>query len=243
MSPSKNKGSDLVVPGDVLGDADEQKPGNYTYAQGGKIVAARLGVLRENGKFLNIIPLSGVYNPQQGDTVVGIVMSVGPSNWIVDINAPYPAPMHVSETPWDVEFGETAEYLRAGDAILCKVLFVDENRRVQVTLKDSNLNKLEGGQVIEVAPSKVARVIGRGGSMVNLIKKYTDVWTFIGQNGRIWINGDPDMIQAAVDAVHLIAREAHQPGLTTMVEEFLQEATGKTGDEEPPAEEAKAEAN
>lgn len=242
MSPSKNKGSDLVVPGDVLGDANERKPGNYTYAKDGQIIAARLGVLRENGKFLNIIPLSGVYNPQQGDTVVGIVMSVGPSNWIVDINAPYPAPMHVSETPWDVEFGETAEYLRAGDALLCKVLFVDENRRVQVTMKDSNLNKLEGGQVIEVAPSKVARVIGRGGSMVNLIKKYTDVWTFIGQNGRIWINGDPDMIRAAVDTINLIAREAHQPGLTTMVEEFLQEATGKTGDE-PPAEEAKAEAN
>jgi exosome complex component RRP4 len=240
MTPDKNRRPQLVVPGDVLDDTGQKKAGNYTYTRDGKIMAARLGILRENGNFLNIIPLNGVYNPAAGDQVVGIVMQVGPSNWLIDINAPYPAPMHVSETPWDVEFGETAEFLRAGDAVSCKVLFVDENRRIQVTLKEAGLQKLNGGQIIEVAPSKVARVIGSRGSMVNMIKNYTDVWSFIGQNGRLWLNGEPDMILVAINAIRLVEREAHLPGLTQKVEAYLKKTTGRTGDEEAPVE---AEAN
>ena len=215
-----------MVPGDVLDDTGQKKAGNYTYTRDGKIMAARLGILRENGNFLNIIPLNGVYNPAAGDQVVGIVMQVGPSNWLIDINAPYPAPMHASETPWDVDFGETAEFLRAGDVVLCKVLFVDESRHVQVTMKDSNLRKLTGGQLVEVPPSKVARVIGKGGSMIETVKKFTDVWMFVGQNGRIWINGEPAMIQAATDAIRLIEREAHKGGLTAKVEAFLAKVAG-----------------
>jgi exosome complex component RRP4 len=219
--------SRVVVPGDLLDGTGKAKPGSYTYITDGKIYAGRLGILREGGGFLNIIPLSGVYNPAPGDVIIGIVQELGPSNWMVDINAPYPAPMHASETPWDVEFGETAEFLRAGDTILCKVLFVDETKKVQVTMKDPSLRKLEGGQVLEIDASRVARVIGKQGSMVATIKKYTDVWMFVGQNGRIWVNGEMPMIQAAIDAIRLIESEAHKPGLTQKVESFLKEATGR----------------
>lgn len=190
------------------------------------IFATRLGLVQERGGTLGVVPLSGIYSPRPGDLVIGIVLEVGPSNWLVDVNAPYPAPMHSSETPWKIEFGETAEYLKAGDAILCKILFVDETKKTQVTMRESNLRKLQGGQIIDVSPAKVARVIGKAGSMLNLIKKYTDVWMFVGQNGRIWLNGELPMIQTAVDTIRFIEEEAHTSGLTERVDEFLKARVG-----------------
>lgn len=216
----------LAIPGDLLDSSGRYKAGPGTYYVGKNIFATRLGLLQERNGTLGIVALSGIYVPRPGDQVIGIVMEVGPSNWLVDINAPYPAPMHSSETPWKIEFGETAEYLKAGDAILCKILFVDETKKTQVTMRESNLKKLQGGHIIEVGPAKVARVIGKTGSMLNLIKKYTDVWTFVGQNGRIWLNGDLPMIQAAVDTIRFIEEEAHTSGLTERVEEFLKDRVG-----------------
>jgi exosome complex component RRP4 len=210
----------------VLDDSGKYQAGPGTYFIDRKIYAARLGLAMERNGTVGIVPLSGVYTPRPGDLCIGIVTEVGPSNWMTDINAPYPAPMHSSETPWKIEFGETAEYLKPGDAILCKVLFVDENKKTQVTMKEPNLRKLQGGQILEVSAAKVARVIGKNGSMVALIKKYTDVWMFVGQNGRIWINGDLPMIQVAIDAIRIIEQEAHMGGLTERVEAFLKQRVG-----------------
>lgn len=217
----------LVIPGDVVDDTGRFKAGPFTYFIGKSIHAARLGLAVERNGTVGIIPLSGVYSPRTADLVIGVIMEVGPSNWMTDINAPYPAPMHSSETPWKIEFGETAEYLKPGDAILCKVLFVDEAKKVQVTMKEPNLRKLQGGQIIEVSPAKVARIIGKNGSMMQLIKKYTDAWTFVGQNGRIWVNGELPMIQVAIDAIRLIETESHRTGLTERVEAFLKQRVGE----------------
>lgn len=224
----------LVVPGDLIDLPNPRlKPGPGTYARDGKVFAARLGLLAERNGQYGVIPLSGVYVPRVGDLVIGVVTEVGPSNWLMSINAPYPAPMHSSETPWKLEFGETAEYLKAGDAVLCKVLFVDETKKTQVTMKEPNLRKLQGGQIIEIQPSKVARVIGKTGSMIAVIKKFTDVWMFVGQNGRIWLNGEPNAIQTAIATIRLIEEEAHKSGLTEKVTAFLQQRTGRTGREPP----------
>lgn len=224
---------DLVLPGDPVADEGEgAEPGRNVYRRDGGLYAGVLGIKRRKGKHIDVVPLGGVYDPAVGDLVIGIVMQHGPSNWLIDINAPYPAPMHVNEVPWDVGFAETSEYLEAGDTILCKILFVDEAKKIQVTMKDRNLRKLTGGVMLNIEPSRVARVIGKSGSMINLIKRYTDVWLFVGQNGRIWLNGDDDGIAVAKDAIRKIEREAHIPGLTDRIREYLQDRTGRTIDEE-----------
>ena len=89
-----------------------------------------------------------------------------------------------------MEFGDTARYLNVGDTMLAKVLMVDETKRVQVTMKEQGLRKLQGGQVVEISHSKVPRVIGKGGSMIQMIKNMTNCRIFVGQNGRIWLDGD-----------------------------------------------------
>jgi len=177
--------------------------------------------------YVNVIPLGGRYIPSPGDTVIAKIIDIGPSNWLVDVNSPYPAPLHVNEVPWRVDFGDTARYLNVGDVILAKVLMVDETKRVQVTMKDSGLRKLQGGQIIDISHAKVPRVIGKGGSMIQMIKNATNSRIFVGQNGRIWIEGEVDNIVMAIRAIRMIEKEAQTSRLTERVKEFL-ESYGKS---------------
>jgi exosome complex component RRP4 len=216
---------EIVVPGQTLTDTDV-RPGLGAYGKDGEIVAATLGIKNVDGRFASVIPLGGQYIPRVGDVVIGRIEDVGPSNWLIEINSPYPAPMHVNEVPWHVEFGETTDYMKAGDAVIVRVARVTEVGRVQVSMEGPGLRKLQGGQLMEVPHSKVPRVIGTKGSMISLIKKYTACRLVVGQNGRIWIDGDPEDILIVMGAVNMIAEEAHVHGLTNRVKEFLQVAKG-----------------
>lgn len=218
-----NNEKEIVIPSILLGETSKQKAGRGTYVENGKIYASRLGLLSKQGKYLNVIPLSGIYDPAPGDTVIGIVEDVKQSIWLIDINAPYPAVLHVNEVPWRVEFGETAKYLNVGDTILAKVQSVDETKKIQVTLKDRGLHKLSGGQIIDIKPSKVPRVIGRKGSMISLLKKETNCRIFIGQNGRAWIEGESEGVTQATLAIRKIEAESHIKGLTDRIKQMLKE--------------------
>lgn len=212
----------LVLPGDAVGDK-RTLPGPGTKRVGDRVVATQAGLLQSYGEKVSVLPMNGAYDPKPGDLVVGVVVEANTGNWIVDIKAPWLCPLHVSEVPWRVDFGETTAYLKPGDAILCKVLFVDDQKKVQVTLKDRNLMKLEGGELVEVPPVKVARVIGKSGSMLNLLKEYVECWLLVGQNGRIWLNGEPDEVLLAQEAIRAIVDHAHLPGLTERVKALLEE--------------------
>jgi exosome complex component RRP4 len=166
--------------------------------------------------------LGGRYIPAPGDSVIGKVIDIGPSNWLIDINSPYPAPLHVNEVPWRVDFGDTARFMNVGDTLLAKVLIVDETKRVQVTMKEQGLRKLQGGQVMEISYSKVPRVIGKGGSMVQMIKNMTNTRIFVGQNGRIWLDGEIENIVFAIRAIKMIEENAHTSRLTERVKDYLE---------------------
>jgi exosome complex component RRP4 len=153
------------------------------------------------------------------------VAEIGPSNWMLDINAPYPASLHVSEVPWRVEFGETAKYLQVNDIILAKIISVDEVKHVSASLNGAGLRKLPGGHLIFVSHAKVPRLIGKGGSMISLIKTYTRCRIFVGQNGALWLDGDVDDITLATRAIQKIEREAHLMGLTDSMKAYLAEET------------------
>lgn len=228
MKNDRSQSGLIAIPGDLLDDSGDYRAGEGTYARAGSIYAKRMGLKSLRQDEVAIVSLGGCYDPKPGDLVIAIITENGTSNWMVDVAGPYPAPLHVNEVPWKVGFAETGKFLEHGDAILCKILFVDESKKVQVTMNDRNLRKLQGGSLLEVAPSRVPRVIGRSGSMINLIKKYTDVWLFVGQNGRIWLNGEQKDIDVATMAIRKIEREAHIPGLTDRVKAFLQEKTGRT---------------
>ena len=212
---------ELVLPGDFITDG-KFRAGSGTYMDNGKIYASTLGIKSIRSDFVNVVPLAGQYIPKVGDQVIGIVMDMGPSNWLVDINSPYPAPMHINEAPWRVDFGDTARYLKVGEVILARIFMVDEVKHVQVSMKDHGLRKLQGGQILEISHSKVPRVIGRNGSMIEMIKNTTNCRIIVGQNGRIWVDGEIDSVDNAVKAIRLIEVEAQSIGLTERLKEFLE---------------------
>ena len=212
---------EIVIPSQLLGDIKQKRAGRGTFVENGKIYSEILGILSKNSQYINVIPLKGRYDPIEKDFVIGIVEEPMSSSWLVDINAAYPALLHVNEVPWDVDFGETERYLNFGDSIMAKVLQVDQEKKLQVTLKDRNLYKIKGGQIIEVEPSKVPRIIGKKGSMISLLKKYTKCRIFVGQNGRIWIDGDEDGIKKVIDTIRMIVNESLSFGLTNKIEELL----------------------
>jgi len=222
---------EIVAPGDMLDDSG-MNPGNNTYVLNGKIYASVLGVRNMFQNSVGVIPLRGRYMPCTGDTVIGVIEDIGPSNWLVNLNAPYPAPLHVNEVPWKVEFGDTSKYLNPGNVVMLKVLIVDESKKIQVTMKDSGLRRLEGGQLVEIPHSKVSRVIGKSGSMIQLIKNLTDCRIFVGQNGRIWVDGDEENAEVAVEAIKMIEREAQSSNLTEKVEAFIESKLPESSDDE-----------
>jgi exosome complex component RRP4 len=218
MSTEKRE---IVIPSQVVGDIKKDKSGRGTFIENGKIYSERLGVLSKRGEYINVIPLKGRYDAVEGDFVIGIVEEAMASSWLVDINAPYPALLHVNEVPWKVDFGETEKYLNKGDSIMAKVLQVDVEKKLQVTLKERNLYKIKGGLITYVEPSKVPRLIGKKGSMIGLLKKYTRCRIFVGQNGRIWIDGDEDGVAKVLQTIRKIEDESLSYGLTNRIEELL----------------------
>jgi len=217
----QNQKRQIVFPSQILGDVKTHKAGKGTFIEDGKIISERIGILNENSNYINVIPLKGRYEPVVGDFVIGVVEEALSAGWLIDINAPSPAFLHTEEVPWDVEFGATEKYLNTGDSIMAKVLKIDEAKKMQVTMKDRNLFKINCGDIIEVEPSRVPRIIGKKGSMISLIKKYIRCRIFVGQNGIIWVDAESDNIERVKHVIRKIESEAITFGLTNRIEDLL----------------------
>jgi len=219
----------LVMPGDVLAEGDFN-PGENTYREGGKIYSSLIGLANIAGKNVYVVALKGFYMPVVGDLVIGKVIDLRLGGWIVDINAPYTAVLPTSEA-FDRSFNsrrdEMASYLDVGDLVLAKVIVFDRTRDPQLTIKEGGLGKVSKGRLVRVTPTKIPRVIGRKGSMINLLTRETNTRITVGQNGLILVSGErPEMEALAVKVLQMIEREAHMLGLTDRVEELLKKEKG-----------------
>ncbi len=222
----KAKNREIVVPGDLLAEGDCLL-GEGAYKKDGKAYANVLGLVDAKKNFVKVIPLSGRYMPKEKDLVIGIVTDISFSRWSVDLNSAYSANMNISNaTERYVERDEDLSKIYAvGDSVLAKVLDVSKATVVGLTMKERGLHKLKDGRLIEINPARVPRVIGRKGTMVQMIKSKTGCKIIVGQNGRVWLNGDYPTV--ATRAVRLIEKEAHTSGLTEKVEDFLDEEMEK----------------
>ena len=214
----------VVVPGDLLSE-DAKRSGEGTYVKNGSVYSLLYGLANFRDK-INVIPLAGKYVPGPGDNVIGVVKDITFSNWIVDINSPYDGLLHISEFPKRIESEEMSKYLRIGSSIMTRVTDVDPTMKVELTLNDKKLGLIKAGQVIEISHTRVPRLIGKGGSMISMLKKEVNCNIFVGQNGRIWIHGGTEDMDLALKTITLIEREAHTNGLTDRIVDFLKTEKG-----------------
>ena len=216
---------EIVIPGELLGGRNVM-PGRGTFAERDEVFSSLLGIRTEKSGRVGVIRLSGRYMPYPDDLVIGTITDRGPSHWLVDINAPYPAALHPAETPWRIDFGDTGRYLEIGDTIIANVLTVDEIKHIELTMQDRDSRRLTEGQLVDISPSKVARLIGKMGSMIAMLKDFTRCRLLVGQNGRAWIDGEPKDMAVLSRAVDMIEERAHMMGLTESVRAFLETEYG-----------------
>ncbi len=218
----------VVVPGEVVAEGMDYLPSYGTYRDQDKIMASQLGLLNIDGKVLKIIPLAGRYLPRRNDIVIAKVVDILMTGWRLEINSPYTAVLNLKDASFDyiARGADLSKYFNLEDYMVTKIVNVTSQNIIDVSCKGPGLRKLRGGRVIKASPCKVPRIIGKKGSMVSMIKRATGCQITVGQNGLIWINGEPDKEILVVEVINKIQREAHIQGLTERIQRFLEEKTG-----------------
>ncbi|MCI4330559.1 MAG: exosome complex RNA-binding protein Rrp4 [Thermoplasmata archaeon] len=210
----------LVLPGEEI-PGHGLTPGPGTYRVNGRIYASVLGLLSSKPPVVRVVPLSGRYIPKANDVVIGTVTDVQGTFWLLDIGAPRWAPLHMTGTPWKIDFGETGQYLGVKDSVVVAVESIENTGRIGVTMNGDGLGKLEGGTIVTLSPAKIPRLIGRGGSMIQTITRMTGTKVAVGQNGRVWVDGPEEGIRRARECLRIIEEEGQRSGLTARIQEYL----------------------
>ncbi|MGQ9542859.1 MAG: exosome complex RNA-binding protein Rrp4 [Candidatus Bathyarchaeia archaeon] len=218
----------IVTPGELLAQG-EYYPELNAFKEKDKVYSMIVGLFDYRGNRLSVVPLKHCYIPYVGDLVIGKVVDSGMSGWSVDINSPYSALLPLTEVVAkqhsmrrDIE-----GLLRIGDSIKAKVIAFDRTRDPILTIRDRGLGKVTRGKIVKISPSKIPRLIGKRGSMINLLKKESSCDLTVGQNGIVLVTCEsPETEQIVIDVIRMIEREAHTQGLTDRVSEALRRRLG-----------------
>jgi exosome complex component RRP4 len=118
---------------------------------------------------------------------------------------------------------ELTSKLDKGDLIAARIVNFDRTRDPLITIADRELGKIESGTLIKISPSKVPRLIGKRGSMIQTVEMATHAVITIGQNGLIVVScDDSNGLLKAIKAIRMIEEEAHMANLTDKVKEMLE---------------------
>ncbi|MFH1247473.1 MAG: hypothetical protein V1644_03775 [Candidatus Micrarchaeota archaeon] len=191
----------IVIPGEKVSDKPVRMDGCYT--ANGATFASVMSIMQDE----KVVPLKGKYLPIPGDYVVGIVSEERFSSFTIDLNSPYEG---------QISSRELRDPLRVEDVVFVKIAFVDEVNNAVL----ADPRRLYGGEILEIEPVKVPRVIGRNMSMVTMIRDYTGTDIFVGKNGRLYLKGKNSVL--AIGAILKICRESHTSGLTDRIKNFLE---------------------
>ena len=90
-----------------------------------------------------------------------------------------------------------------GDSALARVQEVDECHNVVLTMKGVGLRRLSQGAIVEIPVNHIDRIRGENNSHLDRMKDISDCRIIIGENGRVWIDGDDAGISWTRDARQL----------------------------------------
>ena len=220
---------EIVIPGDILAD-EEYHSGRGTFKENDKVCSSLVGLVAIRDKKISVIPLQSKYIPKRGDVVIGEVTDIRFSMWNLDINSPYSGFLPASDV-FGKEKRELNRTFDVGDVLFLRVVDVDEVKKVKLGLKGRGLGKFRGGILINITPTKVPRLIGKKGSMINMIKDETRCEVIVGQNGVVWVKGEPSMERVAEKVINMIEDQAHTSGLTDRVRDMLAKLLGRESEE------------
>ena len=214
---------DLVLPGDVLYEG-RIRTGENTFRSQEVVFATRIGLVTYSQDNVYVVALESRYNPLMNDLVIGEVIDIELGEWIIDIGAQSDASLSVPDAvdrPFRTDFIMT-RILDVGDTVITKIVDLDRRRTPILSILGPGLGKVYEGFILKITPSKIPRLIGKKGSMINMIIKETGCRVTIGQNGRILVSGpNREREEMVVKVIEKIEQEAHISGLTNRTQDYL----------------------
>ena len=212
----------IIIPGEMIIEGEGYLPGEGTEKRNKGIYALKYGLAEETNNLIKVISLSGVYNPRRGNVVIGSVENLNLNGWNINIGSPESTFLPLSEVPRYVNKDGLEEVMDIGDMVIAKIWNINR-RGIDLSIKSRGLGKIEEGIVFNINSNKVPRVIGKEGSMVNLIKEETNCNITVGQNGNILITGKKisDEILAK-KAILFVTEKCFMEGLTEEVKKWFE---------------------
>ena len=214
-----------VIPGDVV-TTGPFRPEQNVILDGNNIIATTIGISEIYDDSVKVIPLTGMYIPKIDDLVIAKINSHTSLSWELDINSCYvgflPA-QDVFGRDFSAHADELSSKLKTGDLVAARIANFDRTRDPLVTISDRDLGQIDSGELVEISPSKVPRLIGKRGTMIQMIEMATDAAITIGQNGWVVISCEsPEGLLKAKKAIQMVNEQAHIVNLTDQVKEMLE---------------------
>lgn len=214
-----------VIPGDVV-TSGPFRPEQNVVLEGNKIISTAIGISEIYDDSVRVIPLAGKYIPKIDDLVIGKVISHTSLSWELDINSCYvgflPA-QDVFGRDFSAHADELTSKLKSGDLVAARIANFDRTRDPLVTISDRDLGKIDSGDLVKISPSKVPRLIGKRGTMIQIIEMGTNATVTIGQNGWVVVSCEtPEGLLKAKKAIQMVNEKAHIANLTDQVKEMLE---------------------
>ena len=112
--------------------------------------------------------------------------------------------------------------LDKSDLILARIANSDRTREPLLSISGQNLGKIDSGELVKISPTKIPRLIGKHGSMIQTIEASTNATITIGQNGLIVDSSDEtNGLLKALTAIRMVDEQAHLADLTDKVKKML----------------------
>jgi exosome complex component RRP4 len=213
-----------VIPGDVITTGPFRAEENV-HLFGDKIIATTVGISEIFDSGVRVIPLTGMYIPRIDDFIIGIVKSHTSLSWELDINSCYAGILPAQDVfgrDFNPKVHDMTSRLKTGDLIAARVANSERSRDPLITIADRDLGKIDEGEMLKISPSKVPRLIGKRGSMIQTIESATKAIITIGQNGYVVVTSEePDGLLKAIEAIKMVEEQAHVPNLTERIQQML----------------------
>ena len=214
-----------VIPGDVV-TTGPFRPEQNVILEGEKIISTSVGISEIYEDSVRVISLTGKYIPKIDDLVIGKINSHTSLSWELDINSCYvgflPA-QDVFGRDFSAHADELATKLKTGDLVAARIANFDRTRDPLVTISDRDLGAIDSGVLVKISPSKVPRLIGKRGSMIQMIEMATNAAVTIGQNGWVVVSCEnPEGLLKAKKAIEMVNQKAHVANLTDQIKEMLE---------------------
>ncbi|HZC89030.1 MAG TPA: exosome complex RNA-binding protein Rrp4 [Nitrososphaera sp.] len=213
-----------VIPGDKIIEGNFRPLMNVIRA-GHSLIATRIGIAEAGRDGVKVIPLSGVYIPRVNDLVIGKVIDHSSLSWEVDINSCFSAHLPAQDVfgrDFSPARDDMGRHFAIGDMITARIIAFDRTRDPMLTVQDRDLGKIPRGEILKISATRVPRLIGKRGSMIQMIEQATQTRVLIGQNGIVVVIGrTPDGIKLAVRAIRMVEEEAHTVNLTQRIKVLL----------------------